>query len=313
MARPEVLVVTRLMDSVMRELQENYTLHHLYEATDRDASLRDASAVRGIATDGHAGTDGALMNALPNLEIVACYGVGVDSIDLAHAAANNVIVTNTPDVLNDEVANLAIGLLLAISRGIVRADRYVREGRWLEGEMALTHGIRGKTVGILGLGRIGKEIALKLSVFGCEIVYHGRLEQTQQPYRYYPELRAMAGDCDHMIVICPATNTTRNIVNREVLDALGPAGTLINVARGSVVDEPALVAALSEGRLGAAALDVFADEPSVPAALLEMDNVIVQPHIASATEETRQAMGDLVTKNLALHFAGESVVTPVTP
>ncbi|MDH3715235.1 MAG: 2-hydroxyacid dehydrogenase [Gammaproteobacteria bacterium] len=314
MAEPEVLVVTRLMDSVMQALEKSYTLHHLYKADDKEALLREtASGIRGIATDGHAGASAALMDALPNLEIVACYGVGVDSIDLHHAAAHDILVTNTPDVLNDEVANLAIGLLLAISRGIVAGDRYVREGRWLDGNMALTHGIRGKTVGILGLGRIGKEITRKLSVFGCEIVYHGRREQSAQPYRYYPDLRTMAGDCDHLIAICPATDETRNIVNREVLDALGPAGTLVNVARGSVVDEPALIAALSEGRLGAAALDVFANEPHVPAALLDMHNVILQPHVASATTETRQAMGDLVVENLALHFAGEPVATPVTP
>ncbi len=251
------------------------------------------------------------MDALPNLEIIACYGVGVDAIDLAHAAARGVTVTNTPDVLNDDVANLAIGLLLASSRCIVGGDRYVRAERWPAGEMALSHGLRGKTVGILGLGRIGKDIAQKLSVFGCEIVYHGRREQAQQPHRYYADLRAMAGDCDHLIVICPATEETRELVNREVLDALGPSGTLINVARGSVVDEPALVAALSDGRLGAAALDVFANEPHVPAPLLTMDNVVLLPHLGSATVETRQAMGDLVIENLALHFAGKPVVTPV--
>ena len=314
MATPEVLVVTPLMDSVMQELSQTYSLHHLYEAADHTALLSEAgAAIRGIATHGAAGANAALMDALPNLEITACYGVGVDAIDLEHAAARNIVVTNTPGVLNDEVANLAVGLLLASSRGIVNGDRYVREGRWLKGEMALTHGIRGKTVGILGLGGIGKEIARKLSVFGCEIVYHGRREQPQQPYRYYPDLRAMAGDCEHLIVICPATDATRNIVNREVLDALGPAGTLINVARGSVVDEPALVAALTESRLGAAALDVFAHEPNVPAALLDMPNVVLQPHVASATVETRQAMGDLVIKNLALHFAGQPVATPVVP
>ncbi len=313
MTTPEILVVTPLMDTVMQELTDTYPLHLLYEANDRDAFLRDAAAVRGIATDGAYGADAALMGALPNLEIVANYGVGVDAIDLEHAASRDIVVTNTPGVLNDEVANLAIGLLLASSREIVNGDRYVREGKWLQGEMHLTHGLRGKTVGILGLGGIGREIARKLSVFGCDIVYHGRREQPQQPYRYYPELRAMAGDCDHLIVICPATAETHNIVNREVLDALGPAGTLINVARGAVVDEPALVAALGEGRLGAAALDVFADEPNVPAALLEMSNVVLQPHVASATVETRQAMGDLVIKNLALHFAGEPVATPVVP
>lgn len=308
----EVLLVTPLMPSVMNELEHCYRVHRLYEADDRPRFLDDiGNNVRAIATDGQAGASAQLMDTLPNLEIVSCFGVGVDAIDLSHAAARNVIVTNTPDVLNDDVANLAVGLLLAASRGIVAGDRFVRDCEWLKGNMPLTRGIRDKPVGILGLGRIGKDIARKLEVFGCNILYHGRKEQSAQPYRYYPDLVAMAKESDYLIVICPANDETHNIVNREVMDALGSAGTLINVSRGSVVDEPELVSALREGRLGGAALDVFADEPRVPEALLAMDNVILQPHMGSATVETRQAMGNLVIQNLALHFSGQPVATPV--
>ena len=310
--QPEILLVGPMMPHVMEALDEAYIVHRLYQAEDRAAVLAEIGGrVRGIGTNGHLGADAALIDALPKLEIIACYGVGVDAIDLPHAAGRAITVTNTPDVLNDDVANMAIALLLATSRRICEADRYVRSGRWLHGEMALARGIRGRTLGILGLGRIGKDIARKAAVFGCEIVYHGRSRQADQPYGYYADLAEMARDCDVLVVICPGGAATRNLVDRAVLDALGPEGTLINVARGSVVDEPALVTALQEGRLGAAGLDVFADEPRVPEALLTMDNVVLQPHLGSATTETRRAMGDLVVDNLRAHFAGRPVLTPV--
>jgi len=312
MTKPEILVVAPMIPTVTQVLNERYTVHNLFEADDKDAFVAEIGAnVRGIATNGHAGASAALIDALPNLEIIGCYGVGYDSVDVTHANARGVVVTNTPDVLNDDVANLAVALLLATSREIVKADRYVRSGKWLEANMPLARVIRNRPVGIVGLGRIGKDIARKLEVFGCDIAYHGRHQQPDQPYRYYPELLAMARDCEYLILICPATPETQGMINREVLDALGPSGVLINVARGSVVNEPELVQALQEGRLGGAALDVFADEPNVPEALLTMENVILQPHIASATTETRQAMGDLVLENLALHFAGKPVVTSV--
>ena len=310
--QPEILLVGRMMPHVMEALDKAYVVHRLYEADDRTAFLDEIGGrVRGIGTNGHLGADATLIDALPNLEIISCYGVGVDAIDLPHAAQREVIVTNTPDVLNDDVANMAIALLLATSRRLCEADRYVRSGQWLQGDMALTRGIRGRKLGILGLGRIGKDIARKAKVFGCEIVYHGRKPQADQSYPYYDDLVAMARDCDFLVVICPGGAATHNLVERTVLDALGPDGTLINVARGSVVDEPALVAALQDGRLGAAGLDVFADEPRVPETLLAMDNVVLQPHQGSGTIETRRAMGDLVVDNLRAHFAGKPVLTPV--
>jgi lactate dehydrogenase-like 2-hydroxyacid dehydrogenase len=311
--KPEVLVVHRLMPHVMQALEGAYQCHHLWKADDRDRLLAEVGPrVRAIATGGFTGADAGLIDACPRLEIISSFGVGYDTIDARHAARRGVIVTNTPDVLNDEVANTAVVLLLAVARKIVAYDRYVREGRWeREGDPPLTRGIAGKRVGILGFGRIGQVIAKKLAVFHCEIVYHARNERPDQPYRYYGDLMEMARDCTALIVIVPGGSATRCLVDRPVMDALGPDGILINVARGSCVDEPALVAALQEGRLGAAGLDVFDNEPHVPEALFGMEQVVLQPHQGSATTETRKAMGDLVVDNLAAHFAGKPPLTPV--
>lgn len=309
--KPEIVVLRPYVPAVMAALEEEFLLHRMWQAKDSAALLAEARAARGIATMGDVGADAALMDALPKLEIVACMGVGLDAIDLAHARKKGVAVTYTPDVLNDEVANTAIALLLAVTRKICVGDRYVREGRWLEAPMALTSSVVGKRCGILGLGRIGKAIARRAEALGCEIAYHGRHAQADQPYRYYADLVEMARDCDMVIAICPGGAGTRGIVERAVLDALGPEGVFVNVARGSVVDQPALVAALAEGRLGAAGLDVFAAEPEVPEALLTMDNVVLQPHVGSGTIETRSAMCQLVLDNLRAHFAGRPLLTPV--
>lgn len=310
--KPELVMVGPMMPHVMEALDSDFTVHRLWEAKDKTALLKEAGdKVRAIATSGHLGASATMMDALPKLEIIGCYGVGVDSIDLDHAAKRKVIVTNTPDVLNDDVANMAIALLLATSREICNGDRYVREGKWLKGAMHLTHAIRGRKLGILGLGRIGKDIARKAEVFGMEIAYNGRRKQDNVAYKFYPDLVEMARDCDFLVAICPGGPATDKIVNRAVLDALGPEGIFINVARGSVVDEPALVAALQDGSLGGAGLDVFAEEPKVPEALFKMEQVVLQPHAASATHETRRAMGDLVVDNLRAHFAGKPVLTPV--
>jgi hydroxypyruvate reductase 2 len=254
----------------------------------------------------------AVIDACPKAEIVASIGVGTDSLDVAHARAKGLVVTNTPDVLNDDVANFAVALLLATTRSIPAYDRYVRAGRWTrEGDPPLTRGIAGKQIGIVGLGRIGRVIAEKLGVFGCTIAYHARRPRQDAPYRHYPDLKALARDSAALIVITPGGAETTGLISREVMDALGPDGILINVARGSVVDEAALVAALREGTLGGAGLDVFVDEPNVPEELLAMDNVVLQPHQGSATVETRRAMGDLMLANLAAHFAGRPAVTPL--
>ena len=309
--KPNVLLVGQMMPHIMAALDAAYNVHRLHEAGDRDAFLGEVGgSIRGFATPGQA--DRLLMDACPNLEIISSFGVGYDGVDAQYAKSRGIIVCNTPDVLNDEVANTAISLLLATTRRIVAYDRYLRDGRWVaEGDPPLTRGLAGKTVGILGLGRIGTTIAQKLAVFHCDIVYHARNRRDDQPYRYFADLVEMAGACDAIIVITPGGAGTHHIINRAVLDALGQDGTLINVARGSVVDEEALVAALAQGRLGAAGLDVFANEPHVPEALMAMDNVVLLPHQGSATVETRRAMGDLVVDNLAAHFAGKPPLTPV--
>ena len=311
--KPDVLVNGKPMPHVLEGLEQRYTLHRLFDPADTGAVLSEAAPrIRGIANAGHGGVGAALIDALPKLEIISSFGVGTDNIDIAYAKQRGVIVTNTPDVLNDDVANLAVMLLLAVTRKFVAYDRYVREGRWVrEGAPPLTRGIAGRQVGIVGLGRIGRDIARKLEAFNAKIAYFSRNERPDAGYRYYPDLVALARDSDALIVIVPGGAATEKMIDRRVLDALGPDGVLINVARGSVMDEPALVAALEEGRLGGAGLDVFADEPNVPEALFRMENVVLQPHQGSATMETRRAMGNLVLENLAAHFEGRPLPSPL--
>ena len=296
------------------ELMERaFTVHKLWQANDRDALIAEAGGrIRGIQAMHASKTDAKLMDALPKLEIIACFGVGVDGVDLEAARQRGLIVTNTPEVLNECVADLAMGLTVATIRRISLGDRFVRAGSWLKDSLPFARKVGGKTMGILGYGRIGKAIARRAEAFGMRIVYHGRKQQPGVSHKYYASLTEMARDCDVLVAICPGGAATRHIVNAEVLKALGPEGTLINVARGSVVDEQALVKALADGTLGAAGLDVFESEPKVPEALFSMDQVVLQPHVASATHETRMAMGVLTADNLRAHFSGRPVLTPVT-
>jgi len=293
-------------------MEREFTVHKLWQAKDPAALMAEvASRIRGIQATHRDKTDARLMDALPKLEIISCFGVGVDGVDLEAARKRGLMVTNTPEVLNECVADLAMGLTLATVRRISLGDRFVRAGNWLKGPLPFTRKVGGKIMGILGYGRIGKAIAKRAEAFGMRIVYHGRHEQPGVEHRYYASLTEMARDCDVLLAICPGGAATRHIVNAEVLKALGPEGTLINVARGSVVDEQALVKALADGSLGAAGLDVFESEPNVPEALFTMDQVVLQPHVASATHETRMAMGVLTADNLRAHFAGKPVLTPV--
>ncbi|HEY5292452.1 MAG TPA: 2-hydroxyacid dehydrogenase [Burkholderiales bacterium] len=312
MKNVEILSVGPMYPASLEAMEREFTVHRLWQSNDKPAllaQLRDR--IRGIQSFGVYGVDAKLIDALPRLEIVANVGVGVDAIDLDAARRRGVIVTNTPDVLNECVADLAMGLTVASLRRISLGDRYVRAGSWLKGAMPYGHKVGGKTMGILGYGRIGKAIAKRAEAFGMRIVYHGRKPQAGVAHKYYASLTEMARDCDVLMVICPGGAETHHIVNAEVLKALGPEGTLINVARGSVVDEPALVKALADGSLGAAALDVFESEPKVPQALLGMDQVVLQPHVGSSTHETREAMGDLAVDNLRAHFSGKPILTPV--
>jgi len=293
-------------------MEREFTVHKLWQAKDPDAFIAELGGrIRGIQAMHANKTQAKLMDSLPKLEIIACFGVGVDGVDLEAARKRGLIVTNTPEVLDECVADLAMGLTLATVRRICLGDRFVRAGNWLKGPLPFARKVGGKTMGILGYGRIGKAIARRAEAFGMRIVYHGRQQQPGVAHKYYATLTEMARDCDVLLVICPGGPATRHLVNAEVLKALGPEGTLINVARGSVVDEQALVKALAEGSLGAAGLDVFESEPNVPEALFGMDQVVLQPHVASATHETRMAMGVLTADNLRAHFAGKPVLTPV--
>jgi lactate dehydrogenase-like 2-hydroxyacid dehydrogenase len=313
MSKPDVLQMMPITPNIQAQADDAFALRKLWQAADARAFVGEvAPRVRAVLTNGIIGADRALIQVLPELEIIGVYGVGVDAVDLATAKARGVRVTNTPDVLTIGVAELGMALLLDLARRVAYNDRYVRAGRWsTEGDPVLSNSVAGKRMGILGLGRIGRAVARRAEAFDMAICYHGRTRRDEIAYEYVPDLVAMARAVDCLMVTCLGGPTTTGLVSREVIDALGPKGWLINVARGSVIDQPALVEALVGGRLGGAGLDVFAGEPEVPDALLGLDNVILQPHQASATWETRDAMGQLVVDNLKAHFAGRPLPTPV--
>jgi lactate dehydrogenase-like 2-hydroxyacid dehydrogenase len=307
----EILMLAPMPPLVIGALEEGFTLHKAWTAPDPDGFLREVGPrVRGIAAGGHVPIDGALFDQLPRLEIVSSFGVGYDHVDAKEAGRRGIVVTNTPDVLTDEVADLAIGLLIATLRHLPQVDRYLRAGKWLDKPYPLTPTLRGRKVGILGLGRIGRAVARRLEGFDVPIAYHGRSRQ-DVPYAYHPTLVGLAQEVDVLISVAPGGADTRNMVNAEVLRALGPDGVFINVGRGSVVDEPALVRALADGTILSAGLDVFADEPNVPAELTAMEHVVLLPHVGSASVETRRAMGQLVVDNLRSWFAGKGALSPV--
>jgi len=259
--------------------------------------------------------DGAFLSRFPKLELVSSFGVGYDHIDAAWAGQHGIIVTHTPGVLDAEVADTAMALTLATVRKLPQAERYLREGRWLKAPYPLTASLRGRTMGILGLGRIGREIAHRAAAFGLEIVYHGRKAQDDAPYLYYPTLKGMAAACEILVVVAPGGAETRHIVNAEILQALGPNGVLINVARGTLVDEAALIEALQNNVILGAGLDVFEKEPQVPEALLALDNAVLLPHVGSASLPTRMAMANLTVDNALSWIAGKGPLTavPETP
>ena len=267
--------------------------------------------VRAVAGSGDSKVSAELMAQLPALELISIMGVGYDGVDVAAAKARGVTVTHTPNVLNDDVADLAIGLMLCAARQLPAAERYVRSGQWLKGPMPLARKMSGARLGLVGMGRIGQAIAQRAQAFGMQIAYHTRSPKAGVPYAYHADLLSLARDSDFLVLITPGGAGTRHLVNAQVLQALGPKGILVNVARGSVVDEVALIEALEAGVIGGAALDVFEDEPRVPQRLIDLPQVVLVPHIGSATGQTRQAMADLAFGNLREHFAGRPVLTPV--
>ncbi|PTM51745.1 2-hydroxyacid dehydrogenase [Phreatobacter oligotrophus] len=312
MTKPDLLMTGPMMQMIQDQLAQRFTVHKLWLAEDKEAMLRQlAPSVSAIASGSHVPCDPALMGRFPGLKIVSSFGVGYDHVDAAWAGKNGIVVTNTPDVLNEEVADTALGLLLCTVRQFPQTDRYLRAGKWLEKPYPLTGTLRDRKVGILGLGRIGKAIAKRLEAFGVPVVYHGRTEQKDVAYRYYPSLVDMAKDVNVLLIVAPGGASTHRIVNAEVLKALGPDGILINVGRGSVVDEPALIEALKAKTILSAGLDVFEDEPRVPAELIGMDHVVLFPHVGSASVHTRNAMAQLVVDNLVAFADGKGPLTPV--
>ena len=309
-----VLQVGRLMPSLVQTLGDTFDAYVLPDDPgDRHAFLTTHGAeITAVVTSGTTGVDSGLMAALPNLGAIVGFGVGYDAIDIDAAAARGVSVSNTPDVLTDCVADTAVGLMIDALRQFSAADRFVRAGRWTVDRMyPLTREVSNTRVGILGLGRIGSAIALRLSAFGCAISYHNRHPVTDSTYRYVESLEELARNVDVLIVAAAGGDGTKGLVDREVLDALGAEGYLINIARGSVVDQDALVEALTAGRLAGAGLDVFADEPQVPETLLTMDNVVLLPHVGSGTVQTRAAMESLTLRNLESYLQTGRLVTPV--
>ena len=304
-----LLLLAPLPDFLLQPLRSAYVCHD--GVTDLEGVLaREAGSIRGVVLAGGTVVPEALLERLPALEILSVFGVGYDGVPVGYCRRRGLRVTNTPDVLTDDVADLAVALVLMTSRRLAEAERFVRAGEWPAGPFPLAHALRGKTAGLFGLGRIGAAIARRLAAHGLRIAYHGRRQQPVE-HAYCPNLLELAEVSDFLIVACPGGAETRHAVNAEVLAALGPRGTLINIARGSVVDEAALVRALEAGVIRAAGLDVFEHEPQVPEALLASSRVVLLPHVGSGTHETRAAMAGLVVENLAAHFGGRPLPTPV--
>jgi lactate dehydrogenase-like 2-hydroxyacid dehydrogenase len=305
---PNVLKIARLPDMLSERLFADYAV---LEGSEQGDELGDAArGIRALVANGESKVSRALLDGLPNLEVIVVFGVGYDGVDVQAARERGIPVTHTPDVLTDDVADFAMALLFGIARRTGPADRFVRDGKWSDGPIAFTRKVSGARLGIVGLGRIGQAIARRALGFDMQIAYYGRRQQPVD-YRYYASVSELAANVDFLVIAVGGGAGTFHLIDAGVLDALGRDGYLINVGRGSVVDEAALAQALSEGRIAGAALDVFEDEPRPHPQLLGLDNVLLTPHMASATWATRRAMSDLTLANLAAHFAGEALPTPI--
>jgi hydroxypyruvate reductase len=303
-SKPDLLTVAKLPPFLMEPLQAAFTVH-------ADAEGAPLARIRAVCGGGESKVGAALIAQLPALEIVSIMGVGYDGVDVAACKARGVVVAHTPDVLNDDVADLALALALNVARRIPQADRHVREGQWPQGPMPLATKMSGARMGIVGMGRIGQAIAQRALAFGMQIAYTARSAKADLPYAFHATPQALAAASDFLVVITPGGAATKKMIDASVLQALGPKGFLINVARGSVVDEAALIDALQRKVIAGAALDVFENEPNVPEALRALDNVVLTPHIGSATQATRQAMADRAFANLQAHFAGKPLPSAI--
>ncbi|EOI3445551.1 2-hydroxyacid dehydrogenase [Cronobacter turicensis] len=308
--KPIVLKHAYLPDALTVELRERYDLREFSQMSDADVEAI-AGDITALVTNGEAVVTRAFIAQLPALSLIAVFGVGYDGVDVAAARERGIAVTHTPGVLTDDVADLAIGLMLATSRRIVAAQKFIEQGGWQQGGFTWTRKVSGARLGIFGMGRIGQAIVRRAQAFDMAISYTGRQPHSALPYRFVPDLQQLAQESDFLMLCAPGGDATRGVVNAAVLEALGPQGILINIARGSVVDEAALIAALESGAIAGAGLDVFTDEPNVPAALQQRDNVVITPHMASATWETRREMSRLVLENVNAWCSGEPLITPV--
>ena len=311
LSKPDVLVVAKLWPYLLEKLQAEFTVHDRIHESDPAAFAAIAPRIRAISGGGESRVNAGLINQLPALELVSVFGVGYDGYDVPALKARGVPLTNTPDVLTDDVADMGMALMLAVARRLPQNDAYLRAGKWLSGPAPLARKMSGARLGIVGLGRIGLAIAKRAEGFGMSIAYTTRTPRKDVAYAYFPSATALAAEVDFLMVITPGGAATKGLINGEVLAALGKEGYLINVARGSVVDEAALVKALDEGVIAGAGLDVFEKEPNVPQALIDRDNVVLSPHAASATWQTRKAMADLAFGNLKAHFSGQALLTPI--
>ena len=309
--KPDVLAVAKLHPFYLQALQTLYTVHDRTHTEDPAAFAALAPRIVGVAGTGEALVPRSLLAQLPQAKVVSVFGVGYDGVDVDAAIEFGIPVTHTPDVLTDDVADLAMGLVLSVGRAIPQADQFVRAGRWPSGPIALARKVSGARMGIVGLGRIGKAIAQRAQAFGMSIAYTVRSEKPDSGFTFFTSTLELAAHVDFLVAITPGGAGTRHLINAQVLKALGPRGFLINVARGSVVDETALIEALQQGTIAGAGLDVFADEPQVPEALWRLNNVVLTPHMASATTETRQAMADLAFANMQAGISGQPLRTPV--
>lgn len=312
MNKPEILLIGPLIESTMAQLDAAYVVHRYDLAPDKDALLAQiAPRVTAIATRGDYKLPDALLAQLPNVRVIASSGTGYDGVDSAGARRRGIAVTNSPSVAAECVADAAWGLMLGSMRRVATLDRYVRAGKWLQGPAPFTDRVWGEKLGILGLGSIGRAVARRAEGFGMDIAYHGRHRQDDVAYRYYDDPVELARAVKVLVIAMPGRSETRGFVGKAIIDALGPKGYLVNVSRGTVVDEDYLVDALTQGRLAGAGLDVFADEPRVPEALFALDNVVMTPHAGSGTQQTRDALGQFVVDNLDAFFAGRPLVSPV--
>jgi len=309
--KPEILVLLPIFAPTLAVLEQQYVVHKLWAAADKEALLKAvASRVRAVVTTGLAGCDNATMQALPRLEIIASFGSPRYTLDVAAARARGIVCTRTPDAITESVADLALGLMIDVMRRITVSDCFIRAGHWEKEPARPGAEVHGKRCGIVGFGAIGQGVARRVQAFDMPVRYHGPRKK-DSPHPYYSDLVAMAQAVDVLVVCCPLTPATRNLVDVTVLDALGPQGYLINVARGPVVNERALISALQEKRIAGAGLDVFWDEPRVPVALIAMENVVLAPHIGTSTQEVRVERGRKVLANLQAYFSGQPVPYPI--